>query len=45
MKQQTRYTYEYNTEYKYNKEALKGFELLLDKLCSIVTDNEEYVEV
>ena len=30
---------------KYNKEALIGFEVLLDKLCSIVNNEEEYVEV
>lgn len=30
---------------KYDKESLKGFEVLLDKLCSIVTDKEECVEV
>lgn len=30
---------------KYNKDVLKGFEILLDKLCSMVTGEEEYVEV
>lgn len=29
----------------YNKDALSGFEVLLNKLCSIINDEEEFVEV
>lgn len=29
----------------YNKDALMGFEVLLNKLCSIINDEEEFVEV
>lgn len=29
----------------YNKDALTGFEVLLNKLCSIINDEEEFVEV
>lgn len=29
----------------YNKDVLKGFEVLLNKLCSIINDEEEFVEV
>ena len=29
----------------YNEDALTGFEVLLNKLCSIINDEEEFEEV